>query len=127
MKVVEPHRQLPCKFQMLSLIVTDWDMSSAVYKHVRCLQDRIGEKTKLQLLTVLALIGRLVLPLRHPTEVAGTGLTRKNPHKLRVGRYVTLVEYDAPLGIQSDSQKHSKAISLPLSQLLGILAYGDGV
>ena len=83
---------------MLLLVLAHRDIVGLIEQDIRRHQRRIGEETAVD---VLAVLGGLVLKLRHARELAELRVAAQNPAQFRVRGHVGLDEHDVLLGIQT--------------------------
>ena len=100
---VEPLRQVAGQLQVLALVLADRHRVGLVEQDVGRLQDRVGEQAHRRALG--ALLGRLVLELRHPAGLAEAGDAAQHPAELGVLGHVGLHEQRAPLRVEPSGEQ----------------------
>ena len=104
--LVEPLGQVPGQLQVLALIVADRHPVGVVEQDVGGHEHRVGEQPDPGRL--LALLGRLVLELRHAPQLTHAGRALQQPGQLGVGRHVALHEQRAGLRVQAGGEQQGR-------------------
>ena len=109
---------------MLLLILAHGDIVGLIEQDIRRHQRRIGEETAVD---VLAVLGRLVLKLRHARELAEHRIAVQHPPKLCVLRHVGLDKERVLLGIEAAGNVLRELLERAATQRRRILTHGDRV
>mmetsp|Transcript_5957 Transcript_5957/g.8846 ORF Transcript_5957/g.8846 Transcript_5957/m.8846 type:complete len:359 (-) Transcript_5957:119-1195(-) len=114
---------VPRKFEMLSLIFTDWDTVGLIEEDVGRHEDGVGEESDAD--GVGSSLTCFVLELDHTFEpVHGRG-TIEEPAEFRVCRDVRLDEYFGFCGVNSSSKVKGGTTERTLLQILWIMRHGN--
>ena len=111
------------ELDVLALVDPDRDDVGLVEEDVARLEHRVGEEAGRH--EVLRL--RLLLELRHPTELAEARDRRQQPIGLRVRGDVALREDRRPLRIEARRDEHREQVERPLAQVRGVVLDADRV
>ena len=109
---------------MLLLILAHRDIVGLIEQDIRRHQRRIGEETAVD---VLAVLGGLVLKLRHARELAEHRIAVQDPAELGVLRHVGLDEQRVLLGVQAAGDVLRQLLEASSSEVHRNLPHGDGV
>ena len=123
--VVEPHREVPAELQVLPLVLADRHLVGLVEQDVGGLQHRVAEQPEAGLLG--AALGRLVLELGHPAQLAEPGQAAEHPGQLGVLRHVALHEHHAAVRVEPGREQLGGGHPGPLPQPGRVLRHGDRV
>ncbi len=122
---VEPLREVAGQLDVLALVLAHRDLVGLVEQDVRDLEDRVGEEADGG--PVGALLGGLVLELRHPRGLAEAGEAVHHPAELGVLGHMALDEERAPLRVQAGREQLGHREPGVGPQLGGVLRHGDRV
>ena len=109
---------------MLLLILAHRDIVGLIEQDIRRHQRRIGEETAVD---VLAVLGGLVLKLRHARELAEHRIAVQDPAELSVLRHVGLDEQRVLLGVQAAGDVLRQLLERAAAQRRRVLTHGDRV
>ena len=109
---------------MLLLILAHGDIVGLIEQDIRRHQRRIGEETAVD---VLAVLGGLVLKLRHARELAEHRIAVQDPAELGVLRHVGLDEQRVLLGVQAAGDVLRQLLERAAAQRRRVLTHGDRV
>jgi hypothetical protein len=108
---------------MLPLVVADRDDVGLVQQDVAGHQHRVGEERGRDEI----LLGRLLLELRHPAELAVARDRAEQPSRLGVCRDVALDEDRGALRVEPGREQHRGDVQRPLAQRGGVVLDRDRV
>ncbi|MNP24080.1 hypothetical protein D3C76_1168220 [compost metagenome] len=109
---------------MLLLIFTHRHLVGLIQQNVSRHQYRIVKQTGVD---VFSVTGRFILELGHAAQFTEIGVAIQGPAQLRVFRDVRLNEDGAFLRIDTAGQIQRKGVERRFTQLLRILAHGNGM
>ena len=120
--VVEADRDVAGDLDVLALVVADGDLVGVVQHDVGGLERRVGEQPGRD--EVALALGRLVLELGHPAELAEADRALHDPAELGVLGHVALDEDGGDLGVEADGEQHRGHAHGGVAQRAG--GVGDG-
>ena len=109
---------------MLLLILAHGDIVGLIEQDIRRHQRRIGEETAVD---VLAVLGRLVLKLRHAGKLAKHRIAIQHPPKLCMLRHMRLDKERVLLGVQAAGDVLRQLLERAAAQRRRVLTHGDRV
>jgi hypothetical protein len=110
---------------VLALVVADRHLVGVVEQDVRGLQGRVGEQAGGD--EVAFALGRLVLELRHPRQLAVGHVALHHPRQLRVLGDVALHEHRRHVGVEPDGEQDRGELDRPLADHPWLLGDREGV
>lgn len=123
--LVEAVREVAGQLQVLALVLADGDLVGLVQQDVGDHQHRVGEQADGG--AVVALLGGLVLELRHPGGLAEAGDAVHQPAELGVLGDVALHEQGAAVRVEAGREELGGGDAGVLAQLLRVLRDRDRV
>ena len=123
--VVEADGDVAGDLDVLALVVADGHLVGVVQQDVRRLQRRVGEQPGGHELALP--LGRLVLELRHPRQLAVADRALHHPRQLAVLGDVALHEHGGHVGVEADGEQHRGELDGALADHAGLLGDGEGV
>ena len=111
--VVEADRDVAGDLDVLALVVADRHLVGVVQQDVGGLQRRVGEQPGGD--EVGLALGRLVLELRHPAQLAEADRALHHPRQLGVLGDVALHEHRGHVGVEADGEQHRRELDRGLA------------
>ena len=111
--VVEADGDIARDLDVLTLVVADGDFIGVVEQDVGRLQCRVGEQAGRD--EVAAALGRLVLELRHPAELAVADVALHQPGQLGVLGHVALHEHGGDIWIEAGGEQDGSELDRALA------------
>ena len=104
--MVEAHRHIAGDLDVLTLVLADRYLIGVVQDDVGGLKGWVGEQSSGD--EVALALGRLVLELRHPAQLAERDRALHHPAQLAVLGDMALHEHRGDVGIEPDSEQHRR-------------------
>ena len=123
--VVEAHRDVAGDLDVLALIVADRHLVGVVQQDVGGLQRRVGEQPGRD--EVAFALGRLVLELGHPAELAERHGALHHPASWLCCTHVALHEDGGHVGVEADREQHRRQPQRGLADHARRLGDGEGM